>query len=166
MMNLPANVFQELTNNDKKRLDSLLDSSKSKSKSKTTTKNKTSKSFAERGGWNKDERVRELQAMYKYKVELEALHWKGMDYLCKFVYETILGHEKRQRQQDEESVHRRRHRHRRHGHGDYSDSDDSSDNDSIDPESGVDDNGNENEHDDDDDDQDRDEQGERQTYII
>ena len=156
MMNLPANVFQELTNNDKKRLDSLL--VPSKSKSRTTPKNKTSKSFAERGGWNKEERVRELQAMYKYKVELEALHWKGMDYMCKFVYDTILGHEKKQ---EEESVRRRRRRHRRHGN--CSDSD-STGNDSIDPESGVDDN--ENEYHDDDNDQNRDEQGERQTYII
>ena len=150
-MNLPSNVFQELTNNDKKRLDSLLVSSKSKSR--TTPKNKTSKSFAERGGWNKEERVRELQAMYKYKVELEALHWKGMDYMCKFVYETILGHEKKQQ---EESVRRRRRRHRRHS--DFSDSD-SSDNNSIDHENEHDDN-------DDDNDQNRGEQSERQTYII
>jgi hypothetical protein len=157
-MNLPSNVFQELTNNDKKRLDSLLVSSKSKSR--TAPKNKTSKSFTEQGGWNKEERVRELQAMYKYKVELEALHWKGMDYISKFVYETILGHE---RKQEEESVRRRRRRHRRHG--DCSDSN-SGDNDSFDPESGIDDNENEHDYDNDDNDQNRDEQGERQTYII
>ena len=86
-MDLPAQVFQELTSNDEKRLDFLLAPSKSSSGSK-------SKPFAERGR-NRAENLRDLRAMRKYKVELEALHWKGNDYLSRFVYETVLKHESR-----------------------------------------------------------------------
>jgi hypothetical protein len=78
-MGLPSEVFQELTNNDTKRLDSLM----------VPTKSSKSKPFAERGR-NKAQRLHELRAMRKYKVELEALHWKGADYLSRFVYETIM----------------------------------------------------------------------------
>uniref|UniRef100_A0A7S4ASE7 DNA topoisomerase (ATP-hydrolyzing) n=1 Tax=Pseudo-nitzschia australis TaxID=44445 RepID=A0A7S4ASE7_9STRA len=78
-MDLPPQVFQKLTGNDKKRLQSLL-----------VSKTPTSKSFAERGGRYKAERIRELKAMYNYKVELEALHWKGSDYLCHFVHHAIV----------------------------------------------------------------------------
>jgi hypothetical protein len=77
-MDLPPEVFQELTSNDRKRLDSLL-----------APKPSGSKPFAERGR-NKAERLQELRAMRRYKVELEALHWKGANYLSRFVYETIM----------------------------------------------------------------------------
>ena len=80
-MNLPAEVFQELTSNDTKRLDSLM-----------LSKSSGSKPFVERGH-NKDERLRDLRAMRKYKVELEALHWKGKDYLSQFVYDAVMNHE-------------------------------------------------------------------------
>ena len=79
-MGLPSEVFQELTSNDTKRLNSLMVPTKSSGYK--------SKPFAERGR-NKAERLRELRAMHKYKVELEALHWKGADYLSRFVYETV-----------------------------------------------------------------------------
>ena len=120
-MDLPSEVFQELTNSDRKRLDSLL-VSKSSSKSK---------SFAERGGRNKAERVRELKAMRKYKVELEALHWKGMDYLCQFVNDAISEHELQQQQKqaanNRQEIMRRRRRQqkRRMDHSESSDSDSS-----------------------------------------
>merc|ERR1719253_1192368 len=109
-MDLPPSVFQKLTNNDKKRLDSLLTSasaSESKSgkissakislsKSRSKKKNKLMKETLCAEQMNHNRRVAELKRMHKYKVELEALHWKGMDYLCRFVYETILEHEKSQ----------------------------------------------------------------------
>ena len=79
-MGLPSEVFQELTSNDTKRLDSLMVPTKSSGYK--------SKPFAQRGH-NKAERLRELRAMCNYKVELEALHWKGADYLSRFVYETV-----------------------------------------------------------------------------
>ena len=116
MMDLPPSVFQRLTNNDKKRLDSLLTSasaseSKSKSgkissakrslsKSRSKNKNKLMKETPCAEQMNHNRRVAELKRMHKYKVELEALHWKGMDYLCRFVYETILEHEKSQHRSD------------------------------------------------------------------
>ena len=83
-MDLPSEVFQKLTKNDMKRLNSLL-------------KPKLSgfKSFVDRGR-NKDERLSELKAMRKYKVELEALHWKGADYVSRFVYESVVKHESQQ----------------------------------------------------------------------
>ena len=140
-MNLPSNVFQELTNNDKKRLDSLLVAAKSKSRgtakrSKKASKNRN-KFFAEQGGQNNNEKIRELQAMYKYKVELEALHWKGMDYLCQFVYETILEHERCQQekvqQPKQQEITRRR---RRGNHSDSDSSSESSNNDGTETENG------------------------------
>jgi len=143
-MNLPSNVFQELTNNDKKRLDSLLVAAKPKSrgvarKSKTASKNKN-KSFVEQGGQNNNEKVRELQAMYKYKVELEALHWKGMDYLCQFVYETILEHERCQQEKVQQSKQQditpRRRRRGNHSDSDSSSSSKSSNNDGTETENG------------------------------
>lgn len=114
MMDLPPSVFQKLTNNDKKRLDSLLTSAsasesksgkissakRSLSKSRSKKKNKLMKETPCAEQMNHNRRVAELKRMHKYKVELEALHWKGMDYLCRFVYETILEHEKSQHRSD------------------------------------------------------------------
>ena len=84
-MGLPSEVFQELTSNDMKRLDSLLKSNPS-----------GFKSFVERGR-NKAERLSELKAMRKYKVELEALHWKGTGYVSRFVYDMVMKHESQQK---------------------------------------------------------------------
>ena len=80
-MNLPSEVFQKLTSNDIKRLDSLL-----------APKPSRFKPFVE-AGRNKAQRVSELEAMRKYKVELEALHWKGTDYLSRFVHEAVMKYE-------------------------------------------------------------------------
>jgi hypothetical protein len=86
-LNLPPSVFQQLTKADKKRLESLLDENHP---------------FAQQG-WNPQQRREELLAMKRYKVELEALHWLGIDYMCKFIH-TILeaqeAHELQQRLSD------------------------------------------------------------------
>lgn len=83
-MGLPAEVFQELTSNDDKRLDSLL-----------VPKSSRFKPFVE-GGRDKAQRVSELEAMRKYKVELEALLWKGPDYLSRFVHDAVTKEESQQ----------------------------------------------------------------------
>ena len=72
-MGLPSEVFQELSSNDIKRLESLLK--------------------AERATHKRTERQSDLKAMRKYKVELEALHWKGSDYISRFVFETVMKYE-------------------------------------------------------------------------
>lgn len=105
-MNLPSNVFQKLSKNDKKRLNRMLETlepSKSAScirklsvpsSSKKKTKNSRTESYHKSS--RRQEHLQEFDQMRKYKVELEALHWKGMDYMCRFVYETILAHEGQQ----------------------------------------------------------------------
>jgi meiotic recombination protein SPO11 len=75
-LDLPRSVFQELSRLDKKRLATLLDENHP---------------FAQRG-WNPERRRSELQAMDEFKVELEALHWLGMDYLSHFVVATMRAH--------------------------------------------------------------------------
>jgi meiotic recombination protein SPO11 len=73
---LPDGVFMELTDNDKKRLDGLLN-------------NHRWTQFGE-----DERRVEELQAMrdFGYKVELEALNWLGMDYCAEWIA-SILEHQ-------------------------------------------------------------------------
>ena len=86
-MGLPSEVFQELSSNDIKRLESLL-----------KPKPGTFEPFVERGH-NKAERLSELKSMRKYKVELEALHWKGPDYLSRYVFDTVMKYESERKSQ-------------------------------------------------------------------
>jgi meiotic recombination protein SPO11 len=77
LQQLPEQVFQQLTELDKKRLEDHL--------------------LKETHGWtnsspNGDERYDELLGMRRYKVELEALHWLGMDFCATWLAQ-ILEHE-------------------------------------------------------------------------
>ena len=76
-LGLPSTIFQQLTTLDKKRLETLLDDDHP---------------FCQHG-WNPTQRRKELMAMNQYKVELEALHWKGMDFLSQFVLDIIRAQE-------------------------------------------------------------------------
>jgi meiotic recombination protein SPO11 len=76
-MNLPKSVFQQLSRMDKNRLDSLL---------------AEDHPFGQQG-WNPKRRRQELKAMKQFKVELEALHWMGMDTLSKFVISVLQAQE-------------------------------------------------------------------------
>jgi len=69
-LSLPPSVFQQLTDMDKKRLDSLMSESHE---------------FHQQG--NSDLRLKELEDMANggRKVELEALNWLGLDFLCQWV---------------------------------------------------------------------------------
>jgi meiotic recombination protein SPO11 len=78
-MNLPKSVFQQLTRLDKNRLASLL---------------AEDHPFGQQG-WNPKQRRKELMAMKQFKVELEALHWLGMDTLSKFVISILRAQEDR-----------------------------------------------------------------------
>lgn len=77
-LNLPPTVFQQLTVADHKRLDSLMNESSL---------------FCQQG--NSSLRMQELREMKEngYKVELEALNWLGMDYLCQWVRRILEQHE-------------------------------------------------------------------------
>jgi meiotic recombination protein SPO11 len=68
-LDLPRTVFQQLSSIDKKRLDSLLLSDHS----------------FQHQGLDSDQRRQELEDMGKYKVELEALNWLGIDYMSKYI---------------------------------------------------------------------------------
>ena len=73
---LPPDVYQSLTDNDRKRLDKLCHESHPFHSQCATS----------------EERLDELLLMKKngYKVELEALHWLGMDYLSDWLHETLV----------------------------------------------------------------------------
>ena len=75
---LPHNVFQQQTDLDKKRLKSLLNETHS---------------FHKQG--NSVMRIKELQEMERSgrKVELEALNWLGMDYMCAWVKSILDQHD-------------------------------------------------------------------------
>lgn len=75
-LDLPKSSFQELSRLDKTRLESLLD--------ETHPFGQT--------GWNPEQRRLELEAMKEFKVELEALHWLGMDFLSKYVVSVFREH--------------------------------------------------------------------------
>lgn len=81
-MDLPPTVFQQVSELDKRQLKSLLHESHPFHQS----------------GWNREQRVEELERMHEYKVELEALNWKGMDFLCGFIHRTIQAHERFQQE--------------------------------------------------------------------
>lgn len=70
------NVFQDLTDHDRKKLESL---------------SHASHPF-HAGVTNSSARLEELKRMKKYKVELEALQWMGMDYICDWLYNVIQRH--------------------------------------------------------------------------
>jgi hypothetical protein len=63
-----------------------------------------------RQGWNPEQRRKDLMAMNQYKVELEALHFKGMDFLSKFVLTIIQAQEEAEQysridqEEDDDSV--------------------------------------------------------------
>jgi meiotic recombination protein SPO11 len=78
-LDLPPTVFQQLTDMDKKRLHSLLDETHP---------------FAQQ--YNSQRRMEELRS-FEFKVELEALNWKGMDFLCQWVHTILIQHEQEQR---------------------------------------------------------------------
>jgi DNA topoisomerase VI subunit A len=79
VLDFPPSVFQQQTEMDKKRLQSLL--------SETHP-------FHQQG--NSGRRMEELLLMeeHGYKVELEALNWKGMDFLCQWVHSILVQHER------------------------------------------------------------------------
>jgi meiotic recombination protein SPO11 len=72
-LQLPATVFQQLTPLDEKRLASL---------------RQETHPFHQQG-WNPTRRMEELHQMDR-KVELEALNWKGMDFLCQWVHSILV----------------------------------------------------------------------------
>ena len=74
-LQLPPNVLQQLTELDHKRLTSLT---------------KETHPFHQHG--NRDLRLQELHS-FEYKVELEALNWKGMDFLCIWLKDILIRHE-------------------------------------------------------------------------
>jgi meiotic recombination protein SPO11 len=78
-LDLPPTVFQQLTSLDKKRLESL---------------SHESHPFHQQG-WNPQQRLAELHLFEEngYKVELEALNWKGMDFLCQWVHSILVQQE-------------------------------------------------------------------------
>ena len=80
-LDLPARVYQELTDHDKKRLDSL--------KAGTNP-------FCQMG--NAERRIQELDK-FEFKVELEALYWKGMGFLSQWVHSNLMLHEKEVQEQ-------------------------------------------------------------------
>ena len=80
-LNLPAEVYQQLTDRDKKRLDSM--------KADTHP-------FRQLG--NAERRIQELDK-FEFKVELEALNWKGMEFLSEWVHSNLMLHDKEVQQQ-------------------------------------------------------------------
>ena len=81
---LPSNVFQSLTEWDRKKIGRLGEEGSSfLSGDGITTKSRL-------------HRRRELALMDEtgVKVELESLHWLGMDYMCKWLEKIVVGHEK------------------------------------------------------------------------
>ena len=80
-LDLPARVYQELTDHDKKRLDSL--------KAGTNP-------FCQMG--NAERRIQELDK-FEFKVELEALYWKGFGFLSQWVHSNLMLHEKEVQEQ-------------------------------------------------------------------
>ena len=84
-LDLPPNVFQQLTERDQKQLESLLHE---------THPFHYQQPFAQ-------ERIQEIQN-FEYKVELEALNWKGMDFLCQWVHRVLIQHEQQQQQQQQQ----------------------------------------------------------------
>ena len=78
-LELPPSVFQQMTDLDKKRLESL---------------RHDGHLFHQQG--NSDLRRQELDELLLHgrKVELEALNWMGMDFLCRWVYNKLELHEK------------------------------------------------------------------------
>jgi meiotic recombination protein SPO11 len=74
-LQLPATVLQQLTDIDQKRLTSL---------------QKETHPFHQMG--NSERRLEEI-ASFQYKIELEALNWKGMDFLGKWLHGILVRHE-------------------------------------------------------------------------
>jgi meiotic recombination protein SPO11 len=74
---LPKDVFQALTDIDKKRLDSLCDESHA---------------FHSGNNAKLDELI--LMRQCGYKIELEALHWMGMDYMSDWLESVLKSHHK------------------------------------------------------------------------
>jgi meiotic recombination protein SPO11 len=76
-LDLPPSVFQLLSKLDQRQLTSLLHETHP----------------FQQQGWNPELRLQELEQMDRYKVELEALNWRGMDFLGRFVHRIIQAHE-------------------------------------------------------------------------
>lgn len=78
-LELPPSVFQQMTDLDKKRLESL----------------RHDGHLFLHQGWS-DLRSQELDELLLHgrKVELEALNWLGMDFLCRWVYNNLERHER------------------------------------------------------------------------
>jgi meiotic recombination protein SPO11 len=74
-LELPASAFQQLTDIDQKRLTSL---------------QKETHPFHQQG--DSERRLEEI-ASFQYKIELEALNWKGMDFLGQWLHGILVRHE-------------------------------------------------------------------------
>jgi hypothetical protein len=99
-LNFPDAVFQELTFRDRRQLESLLSYSEKEEVEEEEEDgdpgarcfNVAGSSFCERaphGGGAATARTAELEAMATTKVELEALHWLGMEFCSEFVTRLI-----------------------------------------------------------------------------
>jgi meiotic recombination protein SPO11 len=77
-IHLPSTVLQELTDMDHKRLGYLL--------------NDEHRSYCHLGTATRSE-LQRFADTHPHKVELEALHWKGMDYLCNWLHQQLLDFE-------------------------------------------------------------------------
>lgn len=88
MLKLPNSVMQQMTDRDMRMLTSL---------------QHETHPFGQQG--NSELRQYELSLFRdnQKKVELEALNWKGMDFLCQWVHELIKGHQHNQRLQQSNS---------------------------------------------------------------
>jgi meiotic recombination protein SPO11 len=74
-IHLPSTVLQELTDMDHKRLEYLLKDEH--------------RPYCHLGTATRSELLR-FADTHPHKVELEALHWKGMDYLCNWLHQQLL----------------------------------------------------------------------------
>ncbi len=87
---LPKEVYQSLTDLDKKKIDKLCHET-------NTFVHRTDNDGI--GGGGDERRLEELELMQElgYKVELESLHWLGMDYITNWLFDTLVVNENHQK---------------------------------------------------------------------
>ena len=88
---LPRNVYQQLTSVDERRLEKLLEETHP---------------FHNNHELDGDERLQELEIMQSngYKVELEAMHWLGMDFMGDFLEQVLLDEEAQMERRQERAA--------------------------------------------------------------
>ena len=91
---MPPEVFQSLTDLDKKKIHSLCHAS-------NEFVHGTRNGDRRQGGDGKSRRLEELELMAElgYKVELESLNWLSMDYVTNWVLDALVANEQYQEEQ-------------------------------------------------------------------